>query len=167
MRRSGIIQDRHWSGICPSPSPKVGIPRKEKECLFCILGYSKQIIFSLKKSFLWLGWIDKILLYHGVGAGWESSICERKLHCPGNGTQDLLLPREIVNTGVIWNCNGELKTIYSNEIVTCTFFPELRYTIGVLLLTTPAPHPPDRHHLGSGCSWVLRFPWPRRFSLLC
>ena len=42
----------------PPLSPFVGIPKKEKnnKCLFCILDYSKHIIFFMKKShFLVIG----------------------------------------------------------------------------------------------------------------
>ena len=40
-------------------------------------------------------------LQHGFRASWKSRICERKLHYPGNRTQDLLLsvPTIIVSVG--------------------------------------------------------------------
>ena len=42
-------------------------------------------------------------LWHGFSASWESSICERKLHYPGNRTQNLLLSGEIsYHTSVCW-----------------------------------------------------------------
>ena len=49
-----------------------------------------------------LGWLSRWPSHftkewlNGFSASWESSICERKLHYPGNRTQDLLL------TGEIW-----------------------------------------------------------------
>ena len=53
-----------------TPSPNVGIPQKEKKCLFCILGYSKHIIFSWKSpvflvignflcDFQWFFWLGR------------------------------------------------------------------------------------------------------------
>ena len=48
-------------GFCPNrldplPSPNVGTPTTKKKfwCLFCILGYSKHIIFSWKSPIFWL-----------------------------------------------------------------------------------------------------------------
>ena len=43
----GILSELAWP-----PYPNVGIPPKEKTCLFCILGYSKHIIFHQKVHFL-------------------------------------------------------------------------------------------------------------------
>ena len=48
-------------GFCPNrlgppPSPNVGTPTTQKKiwCLFCILGYSKHIIFSWKSPIFWV-----------------------------------------------------------------------------------------------------------------
>ena len=52
----------------------------------------------ISSSGWWAGLDPKHLpqeLWHGFSASWESSICERKLHYPGNRTQNLLLSGEI------------------------------------------------------------------------
>ena len=57
-----ILKFRQWLGIWPNrldprPPPRtLGFPQKKKKCLFCILGFSKHIIFFMKKShFLVIG----------------------------------------------------------------------------------------------------------------
>ena len=60
----------------------------------------------ISSSGWWAGLDPKHLpqeLWHGFSASWESSICERKLHYPGNRTQNLLLSGEIsYHTSVCW-----------------------------------------------------------------
>ena len=57
-------------------------------------------------SGLWAGLDPNHLpqeFWHGFSASWESSICEIKLHYPGNRTQNLLLSGEIsYHTSVCW-----------------------------------------------------------------
>ena len=59
----GALQTFFWVklGFCPNrldppPSPNVGTPTTKKKfwCIFCILGYSKHIIFSWKSPIFWL-----------------------------------------------------------------------------------------------------------------
>ena len=73
------------------------------ESLSCMLLLHMPYSLSLNNLHNYrLGWLSRWPSHftkewlNGFSASWESSICERKLHYPGNRTQDLLL------TGEIW-----------------------------------------------------------------
>ena len=57
-----ILKFRQWLGIWPNrldprPPPRtLGFPQKKKKCLFCILGFSKHIIFSWKSLIFFGDW---------------------------------------------------------------------------------------------------------------
>ena len=85
-----------YSNVYHYMNSQIGCLSGCKFALVTFVGFSSTVY--LHPSGLWAGLDPKHLpqeLWHGFSASWESSICERKLHYPGNRTQNLLLSGEI------------------------------------------------------------------------